>query len=58
MMIFSKVRLGVTPEINALATLMITLVAVLVVASGMLMARKEKTRQRDMYLAQGAEGAL
>jgi len=54
MMIFSKVRLGVTPEINALATLMITLVAVLVVASGMLMARKEKTRQRDMYLAQGA----
>jgi putrescine transport system permease protein len=58
MMIFSKVRLGVTPEINALATLMITLVAVLVVASGMLMARKEKSRQRDMYLAQGAEGAL
>jgi len=54
MMIFSKVRLGVTPEINALATLMITLVAVLVVASGMLMARKEKTRQRDMYLAQDA----
>ena len=54
MMIFSKVRLGVTPEINALATLMITLVALLVVAAGVLMDRKEKTRQRDMYLAQGA----
>lgn len=58
MMIFSKVRLGVTPEINALATLMITLVAVLVVAAGMLMARKEKTRQRDIYLARGAGSAL
>jgi len=58
MMIFSKVRLGVTPEINALATLMITLVALLVVAAGVLMARKEKTRQRDMYLAQGAGSAL
>jgi putrescine transport system permease protein len=58
MMIFSKVRLGVTPEINALATLMITLVAVLVAAAGMLMARKEKSHQRDMYLAQGAGDAL
>ena len=57
MMIFSKVRLGVTPEINALATLMITLVAVLVVTAGMLMVRKEKTREHDMYLAQGAGGA-
>jgi len=54
MMIFSKVRLGVTPEINALATLMITVVAVVVVAGSVLMARKEKTRQRDIYLAQGA----
>jgi putrescine transport system permease protein len=58
MMIFSKVRLGVTPEVNALATLMITLVAVLVVAAGVLMARKDKTRQRDIYLAQGAGSAL
>lgn len=58
MMIFSKVRLGVTPEINALATLMITLVAILVVAAGMLMARKEKTRQQDMYLAQGTGSAI
>jgi putrescine transport system permease protein len=31
--VFSKVRLGVTPEINALATIMITLVAVSVVAA-------------------------
>jgi len=58
MMIFSKVRLGVTPEINALATLMITLVAIVVVAAGVLMARNEKTRQRDMQLAQSAGSAV
>jgi putrescine transport system permease protein len=58
MMIFSKVRLGVTPEINALATLMITLVAVLVVAASVLMARKEKSRERDVNLAHGARGVL
>jgi len=58
MMIFSKVRLGVTPEINALATLMITLVAVLVVAASVLMARKEKSRERDVHLAQSTGSAL
>ena len=30
MVVFSKVRLGVTPEINALATLLIVLVAICV----------------------------
>ena len=58
MMIFSKVRLGVTPEINALATLMITLVAIVVAAVGVMMARKEKSRQRDLYLAQGTGSAV
>jgi len=57
MMIFSKVRLGVTPEVNALATLMITVVAVVVVTAGVLMARTEKIRQRDMHLAQSAGSA-
>jgi putrescine transport system permease protein len=58
MMIFSKVRLGVTPEINALATLMITSVAVVIVIAGVLMTRQEKARQRDMHLAQATEGLL
>jgi putrescine transport system permease protein len=40
MMIFSKVRLGVTPEINALATIMVSVVTVFVVAAGVLMARR------------------
>jgi len=58
MMIFSKVRLGVTPEINALATLMITAVAAVVIIAGVLMARQEKARQRDEQMAQTGAGAL
>jgi putrescine transport system permease protein len=51
MMIFSKVRLGVTPEINALATLMVGVVTVFVIAAGVLMARQEKARARDAQAA-------
>lgn len=58
MMIFSKVRLGVTPEINALATLMVSVVTVFVVAGGILMARQEKVRQRDAQMAAATAGAL
>jgi len=58
MMIFSKVRLGVTPEINALATLMVSTVTVFVIVAGILMARQEKTRQRDAQMAQANAGAL
>ena len=58
MMIFSKVRLGVTPEINALATLMVGTVTIFVVAAGVLMARQEKFRQRDVQMAQAGAGAL
>jgi putrescine transport system permease protein len=52
MMIFSKVRLGVTPEINALATLMVGTVTIFVIAAGVLMARQERARQRDVQMAQ------
>ena len=52
MMIFSKVRLGVTPEINALATLMVSVVTVFVIGAGILMSRQEKARQRDVQMAQ------
>ncbi|MEJ1962654.1 MAG: ABC transporter permease subunit [Gammaproteobacteria bacterium] len=58
MMIFSKVRLGVTPEINALATLMVTTVTVFVIAGGVLMARQEKSRRRDAQMAAATAGAL
>ena len=42
MVIFSKVRMGVTPEINALATLMIAVVAVGVIAAMYQMRRQNK----------------
>ena len=58
MMIFSKVRLGVTPEINALATLMVGVVTVFVIVAGILMARQEKARQRDAQMAAATAGAL
>jgi putrescine transport system permease protein len=51
MVIFSKVRLGLNPEINALASLIIAVVATGVVASTIYMAHAEKRRQRDMQMA-------
>jgi putrescine transport system permease protein len=42
--VFSKVRLGVTPEINALATLMIALVAASVIAASIIIYRNAASR--------------
>ena len=47
MVIFSKVRLGVTPEVNALATLMILIVAVGVVVAMLQMRRKQKQDEAE-----------
>ena len=49
--VFSSVRLGVSPKINALATLMIMLVSVAAVIGWWLMFREDRRRQRDMQLA-------
>jgi putrescine transport system permease protein len=54
MVIFSKVRLGLNPEINALASLIIAVVATGVIASTIYMAQAEKRRQRDMQMAMQA----
>jgi len=51
MVIFSKVRLGVSPDINALATIMISLVSIGVIIAGVVMARQQRHRERDMQLA-------
>ncbi|MBC8036491.1 MAG: ABC transporter permease subunit [Rhizobiales bacterium] len=53
-LIWSKVRLGVTPDINALATLVIVVVGVGVTLAGYLMYRAEKQRQRDVQIAVAA----
>jgi putrescine transport system permease protein len=52
MLIYSKVRLGVNPSVNALATIMVLIVAVGVVVSAWLMRRAEKRRDREMRLAE------
>ena len=54
MVIFSKVRLGVSPEINALATILVVVVAIGVVMAGVLMRRQETTRRRDEQMAMAA----
>jgi putrescine transport system permease protein len=50
-LIWSKVKLGVTPDINALATIIITIVGVGVVLAGFIMHRAEARRERDMQMA-------
>ena len=44
MVIFSKVRLGVSPDVNALATIIIAIVSVAVIAAGLLMRRASRQR--------------
>jgi len=51
MVIFSKVRLGVSPDVNALATLMVCIVAVGVVISGRWAQRRERQRQLAIQAA-------
>jgi len=51
MVIFSKVRLGVSPEINALATILVALVAIGTIAAGLLMTRQRRNRERDVQMA-------
>lgn len=54
MLIFSKVRLGVSPEINALATILVLIVTLGIVGSAMWMQRQERIRQRDVQMARAA----
>ncbi|GGD38756.1 ABC transporter permease subunit [Pseudoxanthomonas indica] len=49
--VFSSVRLGLSPKINALASLMIAVVTVAAIIGWWLMYREEKRKQRDMQLA-------
>ena len=51
MVIFSRVRLGVSPVVNALATIMVLVVALGVVLSAVLMRRQELRRKREEQMA-------
>jgi putrescine transport system permease protein len=51
MKIFSSVRMGLNPKINALASLLVMLVSTAAFIGWWLMHREEKRRKRDMQLA-------
>nr|WP_316652441.1 ABC transporter permease [uncultured Gellertiella sp.] len=51
MKIYSQVKLGVTPEINAVSTIMIAIVTVGVVIASIITKRQELQRQRDERMA-------
>lgn len=55
-LIWSKVKLGVTPDINALASLIILVVTICVGIAGALINRTESRRERDIQMAQQASG--
>jgi putrescine transport system permease protein len=54
MVIFSKVRFGVTPDVNALATIMVLIVASGIAVSTVWMRYREQRRARDLQLAAAA----
>jgi putrescine transport system permease protein len=55
-LIWSKVKLGVTPDINALAAIIVAVVALGVALAGIVIHRQEKRRERDIQMALRANG--
>ncbi|UES52650.1 ABC transporter permease [Roseibium aggregatum] len=56
MKIYSQVRLGVTPEINAVCTILVALVTMGVIAASIATKRQQAQKERDERAAFGAEG--
>jgi putrescine transport system permease protein len=54
MVVFSKVRFGVTPDVNALATILVLLVATGIAISSLWMRYQQRRRERDLQLAAAA----
>ena len=54
MVIYSKVKLGVSPDINALASLIICGVGACIITAGYLMRRAERRRELEMHSADHA----
>lgn len=55
-LIWSKVKLGVTPDINALATIIVAIVTVGVIAAGIILTRAERRRELEVQMAIKANG--
>jgi len=47
MLVFSKVRLGITPEINALATIIVLIVAIGVIVANWFVLRSQRQQKID-----------
>ncbi|MDQ2779675.1 MAG: ABC transporter permease subunit [Pseudomonadota bacterium] len=54
LVIFSRARLGLNPSVNAIATMVIGVVSVAVLAASWLIAHQERRRQREMAAANRA----
>ena len=54
MVIFSKVKLGVSPDVNALATIIIGIVAIGIILAAIDMRRQEVRRTKDVQMAAAA----
>lgn len=52
MLIYSRIRLGLKPDINALATILIVTVAIGVLIAGWLLLRQQRQRERDLQMQQ------
>lgn len=50
-LVWSKVRLGVTPDINALATVIVVVVGIGVTLAGIILQRQERRREADIQMA-------
>jgi len=57
MLIYSKVKLGVSPDINALASVIIAIVGSCVVFAAWLMRRTERRRELEMRMAEHSDEA-
>lgn len=51
MVIFSKVRLGVSPDVNALATIMVLVVSTGIAVASVWMRFQNRRRERDLQIA-------
>ena len=54
-LIFSRIRVGLRPDINALATIIILIIAVCIAIAAILMFRQQRAELRDQQLAAGGE---
>jgi len=56
-LIFSRIRLGLRPDINAMATIMIVAISICVAIAAILMYRQQQAELRDQHMAMKEDGS-